>query len=109
MIGAAVTFLVAYSVQVIADLPDSTGVWADDVIWIAWAMFVLDYAARLWLAPDRKRWFLRNAYELVILALPALRPLRLLRLVVFLKVFQETPSGGLLRRSQPSAMAIGTR
>lgn len=98
MIAAALLFLAAYSVQVIADLRGSAGIWADDVIWIAWAIFVLDYAARLYLAPNRGRWFLRNSYELLILALPALRPLRLLRLVVFLKVFQNRAGAALRGR-----------
>ncbi|WP_138442918.1 potassium channel family protein [Sinomonas susongensis] len=98
MIGAALLFLVAYSVQVIADLPDSAGVWADDLVWTTWAMFLLDYAVRLWLAPDRRRWFVRNLYELLILALPALRPLRLLRLVTLLKVVHSRAGNALRGR-----------
>ncbi|WP_136609697.1 ion channel [Sinomonas albida] len=98
MIGAALLFLGAYSVQVIADLPDSAGTWADDLVWIAWAVFVADYLVRLWLAPNRGRWFVRNLHELVILALPALRPLRLLRLVTFLKVFQNRAGAALRGR-----------
>lgn len=98
MIVAALLFLAAYSIQVIADLPNSDGVWEDDVVWIAWAMFVVDYVVRLWLAPNRRRWFVRNLYELPILALPALRPLRLLRLVVFLKVFQNRAGAALRGR-----------
>lgn len=86
MVVAALLFLVAYSVQVIADLPDNEGIWADDVVWVAWAVFIVDYLVRLWLAPNRRRWFVRNLHELAILALPALRPLRLLRLVTLLKV-----------------------
>jgi voltage-gated potassium channel len=80
---AAVVFLGAYSVQVIGNLPPREGAWAEGLLWAAWAVFVVDYAGQLWLAPRRGRWFVRNLHELAILALPALRPLRL---VTFLRV-----------------------
>ncbi|MDQ4504286.1 ion channel [Sinomonas sp. ASV322] len=95
MIGAALLFLGAYSVQVIADLPDNEGIWADELVWVAWAIFLVDYVVRLWLAPSRGRWFVRNLYELPILALPALRPLRLLRLVTLLKVVHSRAGNAL--------------
>lgn len=95
MVLAALLFLGAYSVQVIADLPESSGIWEDDLVWVAWAMFILDYAVRLLLAPNRSRWFVRNLHELAILALPALRPLRLLRLVTLLKVVHSRAGNAL--------------
>ncbi|WP_422935510.1 potassium channel family protein [Sinomonas sp. P47F7] len=95
MMAAALLFLAAYSVQVIADLPDAEGAWADALVWAAWAVFVLDYGVRLWLAPSRGRWFLYNLHELAILALPALRPLRLLRLVTLLKVVHSRAGSAL--------------
>ncbi|MDP5225737.1 MULTISPECIES: potassium channel family protein [Arthrobacter] len=96
LIGAALIFLVAYSIQVIANLSDAEGFWADAVVWASWAVFAVDYAARLWLAPQRGRWFVMNLHELAILALPALRPLRLLRLVLLLKLI-HTRAGNALR------------
>lgn len=89
MIGAAVVFLVAYSIQVIANLPEEEGVWAEALVFAAWGVFLVDYVVQLSLAPDRKRWFVRNLHELAILLLPALRPLRLLRLITFLRVLQN--------------------
>ncbi|NUP74865.1 MAG: two pore domain potassium channel family protein [Sinomonas sp.] len=85
-LAAALVFLGAYSIQVIANLPEAEGIWAEALVWAAWAIFLVDYAGQLILAPDRGRWFVRNLHELAILALPALRPLRLLRLVTFLRV-----------------------
>ena len=98
MIGAAVVFLVAYSVQVIADLPEREGIWADVLVFASWAVFIVDYFVQLALAPNRGRWFVRNLHELAILALPALRPLRLLRLVVFLRVLQSRAGDALRGR-----------
>lgn len=97
-LAAAVVFLAAYSIQVIANLPESEGIWAEVLVWVAWAMFVVDYAGQLILAPDRGRWFVRNLHELAILALPALRPLRLLRLVTFLRVVHNKAGAALRGR-----------
>ncbi|MDQ4488658.1 potassium channel family protein [Sinomonas sp. ASV486] len=108
MVVAALLFLVAYSVQVIADLPDNEGIWADEVVWVAWAVFLVDYGARLWLAPNRRRWFVRNLHELAILALPALRPLRLLRLVTLLKVVYGRAGNALRGRLLVYVIASAT-
>ena len=59
-------------------------------MWTTWGIFVLDYAANLWPAADRWRWFVRNLHELLIVALPFFRPLRLLRLVTLLSVLHRT-------------------
>ncbi|MGN6404182.1 potassium channel family protein [Sinomonas sp.] len=96
MIGAAVVFLVAYSVQVIANLREEEGMWAEALVFASWAVFLVDYTVQLYLAPDRRRWFVRNLHELAILLLPALRPLRLLRLITFLRVVHNR-AGDVLR------------
>ncbi|MET4145943.1 hypothetical protein ABIB45_002859 [Arthrobacter sp. UYCo732] len=41
------------------------------MMWLTWGgIFALDYAASLWLATDRRRWFFWNLHELLIVALP---------------------------------------
>jgi voltage-gated potassium channel len=92
---AAFVFLAAYSVQVIGNLDPEEGLWAEAFLWAAWAVFVVDYAGQLWLAPHRGRWFVRNLHELAILALPALRPLRL---VTFLRVVHNKAGAALRGR-----------
>ncbi|AMM31629.1 Ion transport 2 domain protein [Sinomonas atrocyanea] len=106
MIVAAVVFLAAYSVQVIADLPESANLLPDDLVWVAWAVFLIDYAVKLWLAPSRGRWFVRHLHELFILALPALRPLRLLRVVTILNVFHSRAGAAL--RGKLLAYVLGS-
>ena len=78
----AVIFLAAYSVQVLAQPHGRLSLAIDLVIVITYAAFVVDYLARLSLATDRPRWFLRHLVDLAVIALPLLRPLRLLRLLV---------------------------
>ena len=51
--------------------------------WGIWAVFAVDLVARLWLAENRKQFLRRNWIDVLIVVVPFLRPLRLLRAVVF--------------------------
>jgi voltage-gated potassium channel len=64
----------------------------------AWAVFVADYAARMVLATGRFRYWSRHLPDLAIIALPLLRPLRLLRLVMLLRVLNRSATGSLRGR-----------
>jgi voltage-gated potassium channel len=52
----------------------------------------------VWLARDRRRYFLRHLLDLLIVALPALRPLRLLRLVILFRVLNRRAAATLRGR-----------
>ena len=56
---------------------------------VLYALFVADYLCRLYLADPRGRWFVRHLFDLAIVALPFLRPLRLLSLVVVVNMLQR--------------------
>jgi len=86
----ALVFLAAYASQVIGRIEGSAAFWLEAVMWATWGIFAVDYLANLWLAPDRGSWFVRNLHELLIVALPFFRPLRLLRLVTLLSVLHRT-------------------
>lgn len=90
LMGTALVFLAAYAWQVVGRVEGSGAGWLETVMWLTWGIFALDYAANLWLAEDRRRWFLWNLHELLIVALPFFRPLRLLRLVTLLSVLHRT-------------------
>jgi len=90
LMGTALIFLAAYAWQVIGRLEGSGASWLEAVMWATWIVFAIDYAANLWLAPRRWDWFVRNLHELLIVALPFFRPLRLLRLVTLLSVLHRT-------------------
>jgi voltage-gated potassium channel len=96
LLVASVAFLVAFSIEVIGNLPDSRSALFNWVIWVTWGLFVVDYVANLVLAERRARWFLANLYQVPILLLPALRPLRLLRLITLLG-FMQRFAGSVLR------------
>lgn len=66
--------------------------------WAVWAVFVVDYGVRLIQAPDRRTWFWRHLVDLLVIALPILRPLRLLRLVTLLRVLNRSAASSLTGR-----------
>lgn len=49
--------------------------------WVVWAVFALEFAAKLWLAPRRARFLKRHWFQAVALLIPTLRVLRFVRLV----------------------------
>ena len=70
----------------------------DWVIHLTYGLFLVDYLARLCLATDRPRWFVRHLVDLAVVALPLLRPLRLLRLLVLLAALQKAIGGAIRGR-----------
>jgi voltage-gated potassium channel len=87
--GVALMFLALYSVRVLVQ-PRGR---AEDVVQYGliatYFVFVADYLTRLYLAKPCGRWFVRHLFALAIIALPFLRPLRLLSLAVVVKVLQR--------------------
>jgi voltage-gated potassium channel len=87
--AVALTFLGLYSVRVLLR-PLGGAAEAVDVALIAiYCVFVVDFIARCYLADPRGKWFLRHLWELPVILLPFLRPLRLLSLVVVVKTLQH--------------------
>jgi voltage-gated potassium channel len=93
---AALLFLGFYAWLVIADLQGPEDQLAQAVITATWALFAVDYFVRLVLAERRLHWFGRHLLDLAMVALPILRPLRLIRLLTLLAIFQRV-AGRTLR------------
>ena len=104
---AALVFLGFYAWSVLGDLQGPAGRLAETVITITWALFAVDYVVRLILANHRLRWFGRHLLDLAIVALPILRPLRLVRLLTLLAVFQRV-AGRTLRGRVVVYTAVST-
>lgn len=95
----AVAFLVAYAWPVLDPRLNRTVLdWLNVLSWTVWAAFAVDFAVRLALAEERKSYAVRHWYDLALIALPMLRPLRLLRLLAFARVLNRTAVGGLAGR-----------
>lgn len=88
--ATAVIFLIAYAWPIL-DVRLSPAI--KDVLRFidlaAWAIFVVDYCARLLLAQRRWHYWSRHLLDLAIIALPVLRPMRLLRLILLLKALNR--------------------
>ncbi|HSP53600.1 MAG TPA: potassium channel family protein [Cryobacterium sp.] len=105
LLVASVLFLISYSWRVLADLDGPRSLLTGVVLTAAWLIFAIDYLVNLYLAPDRGRWFITHLFDLTVVFLPVLRPLRLLRLVTMLPIFQRTP--GQAVRSRVGLYLIG--
>jgi voltage-gated potassium channel len=105
LMAAAVAFFAAYAAMVLARPAGAALVATEVVMWGTWLLFALDFGVRLFLAERRGRWMFTHWYEVAVIALPMLRPLRLLRLVTLLSVLRR--SAGTAVRGQVIAYAAG--
>jgi voltage-gated potassium channel len=105
LLVASVLFLISYSWRVLADLDGPRDAVSAAVLLSAWLVFAADYLVNLYLAPERGRWFLTHPFDLLVVFLPSLRPLRLLRLVTKLPTFQRSP--GQAVRSRVGLYLVG--
>lgn len=109
----ALAFLVAYAWPVLDPrLEPDLLTTLDAVSWAVWAAFVVDFAVRLALADERRRYALAHWYDVALIALPMLRPLRLLRLLAFARVLNRSATSGLVGRvstyvAGTALMAVG--
>ncbi len=103
--SAAVVFLVAYAVQILAHDRGTISATAEIVLWATWIVFAVDYVVRLTITERRGRWFVRHLLDLAIVALPMLRPLRLMRFLTILALIQR--GAGARLRGQVIVYTIG--
>ena len=101
----ALVFLAVYAWEVIADLHGAERAGTELAMNAMWAVFVTDYLVRLALAPQRGRWFVRHLFDLAVVALPVLRPLRLVRLIALIGVLHR--GAGMALRGRITAYTAG--
>jgi voltage-gated potassium channel len=86
----AVAFLVAYSWPAFDASPSVRVNRALDLIqWVSWIAFALDLCAGFLKAESRKKYLQSHPLEILAVALPMLRPLRLLRVISFSSLVLE--------------------
>lgn len=91
----AVAFLVAFSWPAFDAEPSSqTSSILNGIQWVSWIAFALDLAKGLIQAPDKKLFIRKHPLEILAVALPMLRPLRLVRVISFgSMVFEKVAIG----------------
>ena len=73
--------------------------------WFIWAVFAFEYVVRLVLTPNRWRFVRREWPDLLIIALPFLRPLRIVRSARALRALRLLRLAAFLGGSQPGGQA----
>lgn len=85
LVLATIAFLFAYAWPILdQDLASSWLSVCRWAVWVTWGVLVVDFLVRLALSDDRVAFLKSTPLEIVTIALPLLRPLRLLRLVTLL-------------------------
>ena len=80
----ALIYLAAFSFPAfVTEISLSTQIRLDIVQWATWALFALDLVIGIWKSDDKKAYLKAHPLEILTVALPFLRPLRLLRVVSF--------------------------
>lgn len=95
---AALVFLAAYSVVVIAPVDLATAGVLRLLILVTWALFPVSYVVDLALATHPWQWARRHPLALLFVLLPLLRPLRLLRVIAHSSVFQSSAGAAFRAR-----------
>lgn len=95
----AAAFLVAYAWPVLDPRldPEIRSVLAA-LSWTVWVAFAVDFLIRLWLADERAKYAARHWYDVLLIALPLLRPLRLLRLLALARILNRSAANSLVGR-----------
>jgi voltage-gated potassium channel len=95
----ALAFLVAYAWPVLDPSMDpDLRTFLAIASWTVWVAFGVDFAVRIVLAEDRRRYAVRHWYDVALIALPMLRPLRLLRVLALARILNRSATSSLVGR-----------
>ena len=93
----ALPFLAAYAILVIDQgLAPNIREALVTVSWTVWVAFGIDFAVRLYLTEERLLYARQHWYDVALIALPVLRPLRLLRLFALARILNRSAAGSLV-------------
>lgn len=93
-------FLIAYAWPVLdPNLDASTRSFLTAVSWTVWGAFAIDFLVRLFLAEHRIPYAVHHWYDIALIALPLLRPLRLLRVLALVRVLDRSAADSFAGRA----------
>lgn len=103
----AVAFLIAYAWPVLDPrLDPDLATMLLVASWTVWAAFAIDFAVRIGLADRRLAYARSHWYDVALIVLPMLRPLRLLRLLALARILNRSATSSLVGRV--STYVVGT-
>jgi len=82
----ALAWLPVLIIPLVTTLHGAVAVTFDALDYFVWAAFGIEYLVKLRLAEDKRRYFRHNLLDLAIVAIPIFRPLRLARLLRFVRL-----------------------
>ena len=95
----ALAFLVAYAWPILDPrLDHDVAPFLLVLTWTVWGAFAVDLVIRLALADQRLEYAIRHWYDVVLVVVPMLRPLRLLRLLAFARILGRSATRNLAGR-----------
>ena len=95
----SLVFLTGYALPIMRPgLRPSLVTICDTLVLVTWAVFIVDYLARVAIAKRRRRYVRHHWFDLVVVFLPMLRPLRLLRVTAVLGVLTKVGVRGIRGR-----------
>ena len=103
----ALAFLVAYAWPVLDPrIPADLATMLQIAGWTVWVAFAIDFAVRIVLVKPRWPYVRSHWYDVALIVLPMLRPLRLLRLLALARIMNRSAASSLIGRV--STYVIGT-
>ncbi|MGB9737145.1 potassium channel family protein [Chloroflexus sp.] len=105
MLFLSICFLVIFFLIENRTLSTITTLVLDGILWIIWGIFGIELLIKWYLSPDRVAYIRANWIEIVMIAIPFLRPLRLLWLPIILtRLWRQ--SRQTLRQRMPAFIGI---
>ncbi|WP_102158843.1 potassium channel family protein [Zhihengliuella halotolerans] len=100
MILLALAFVAAYAWPVIdTSLPPTIEEFLRNVTWTVWVAFAVDFGIRIALAERRLRYIAQHWYDVLMIAVPAFRPLRILRVLSAARLLNRMMTRRLVGRA----------
>lgn len=93
----------------LTDLSSQADTAVESSFWAIWAMFALDLGIRTYLSSRRISYLLNHWYDVLIVAVPFLRPLRVLRSARALRLLRLGRLAPFLARSAANIREVGQR
>lgn len=104
--GLGLLFLFVVLAQTLTSDPQTAGALAV-AGWVLWAVFVAELALRAYVARDQRRFWRRNWWQVVFLAVPFLRFLRAVSLLRFGRVARAARVGGVVTSAVRGSRSAG--
>jgi voltage-gated potassium channel len=99
MLILAVASLPLIVVPFLLDLSPTANSTLFAIDWFIWAAFALEYGVRLYLAPEKWIFIKANVIDVIVVALPFLRPLRVVRSAKVLRVLRLGRATAIVARA----------